>query len=94
MDAVSKALDRWVEQGLLSRRQAERIREVEAARTKGRRVPVLAEALGYLGAAVAAVTAITIAAQLWPGLSTGGRLALPALTAAALYAGGRCAGAG
>lgn len=86
---MSEALDRWVEEGLVSPRQAERIRGVEAARTGGRRVPVLAEALGYLGAAVATVTAIAIAAQLWPGLPTGWRLALPTLTAAVLYTGGR-----
>lgn len=89
MDAVSKALDRWVEEGLLSRRQADRLRQAEAVGTGGRRVPALPRRWATWGPSVAAVTAIAIAAQLWPGLSTASRLSLPALTAAALSAGGR-----
>lgn len=92
-------LRRWVEAGLLEPEQAAAIidheRERAAARPvpvgaqpRGRRVPVVAEALGYLGGALASVGLVLVLAHYWPDLVTAGRLALSGLGAAGLALGG------
>lgn len=53
-----------------------------------RRVPVVAEALGYLGGILSVVGLVLIISRYWADLATGGRLALGGIAAAALVAAG------
>lgn len=76
------ALDRWVAAGLVSPEQAAAIRAAEAPTVVGptvepvrRRVPVVAEALGYLGGVLGIVGFSIFIARFWSDLGVGGRLA-------------------
>ena len=53
-----------------------------------RKMPLVAEALGYLGGAFAAVGVILLVARYWPDLATGWRIGIPAAVAVAGVAGG------
>jgi hypothetical protein len=53
-----------------------------------RRVPVVAEALGYLGGALAVAGLGLVLSSFWPDWSVGARFAVSAITAALLTAGG------
>jgi hypothetical protein len=94
-------LDRWVAAGLLSEKQATAVLEHErtlAAQTmappsavvpaRPSRIPVVAEALGYLGGAFAIVGMGLLVAQYWVDMALAGRLALSGTTAAALAGAG------
>lgn len=97
-------LDRWVAAGLLAPGQAEAILEHEAARPVAEsaaleatepavhhpssRFPVVAEALGYLGGALALTGLVLVLVHYWPDLALAGRLALSGAGAAALVGGG------
>jgi hypothetical protein len=89
VDAMSRALERWVRDGLISESQAEAILAAEHADERPRRVAPLVEAAGYLGTVLAGIAAIAIVAEFWADLRTWAQIGLPSLTAAALLLGGR-----
>ncbi len=65
-EELSSALDRWVEAGLLSADQASAIRAHETRpATAPRRVSLLAEALGYAGAALATAGIAAALGRAW-----------------------------
>jgi uncharacterized membrane protein len=98
MGASRQDLERWVEAGLIQPEQADAIAAHEATRPDGRpgrqgqsrRAPrpprrsLAAEAVGYVGAALAVGAVGLLVADTWDGLRHGGRLALVALLAVAL----------
>lgn len=53
-------------------------------RLRSTRVPVVAEALGYLGGALATVGLVLVVSRYWPDMTTAGRLALSGAAAALL----------
>lgn len=101
--SVADDLDRWVAAGLLAADQAAAILEHEGARPAAEvaevevevgprrprsRVPVVAEALGYLGGALALTGLLLVLSHYWPDLAWAGRLGLSGAGAVALVAGG------
>lgn len=97
--SLAQDLDRWVAADLLAADQAEAILAHEqgrpvpvparaAAPRPSGRVPVVAEALGYLGGVLALVGLVLVLAHYWPDLATPGRLALSGVAAVALVGGG------
>jgi hypothetical protein len=99
-DVLNSWLQRWQSAGLLSDDQVQAIISFEqskepdagelehhAARNE-RGIPLVAEALGYLGGLLAAIGAILLVAQYWPDLATGWRIGLPAAVALAGVVGG------
>ncbi|HEX4982893.1 MAG TPA: DUF2157 domain-containing protein, partial [Ilumatobacteraceae bacterium] len=91
-------LDRWVTAGLLSAPQSDAIRRHEQSRTAGpaqapatprrREIPAMAEALGYLGGALAIIGLALFVGRRWVDIGTAGRLALSAAAAAGLLGAG------
>jgi len=92
---VRRQLDRWVAEGLIEAAQAARIETAEAALATrppaaspsppaGRRAPLVAEALGYAGGAVAIAAALFLIRRLWPGIPTWAELAFAAVACVAL----------
>lgn len=71
-------LSRWLNAGFITDEQAARITAFEAARAENqeRRVPLIVEALGYLGAALAVIAVLILAQEFWADLELWGRLAL------------------
>lgn len=89
---IRDRLARWVAAGLISQEQATRIEQFErpAAPPPGarHRVPLIAEALGYLGGALALVAAIIVVQDFWADLETWGRLSLLGVATLALLVAG------
>jgi hypothetical protein len=96
-------LARWVSAGLLSESQSAAIRafeEAEArpparavaaaapARVRRAAVPVVSEALGYLGGVLALVGLVLVVGRFWPDMALAGRLALSGGGAVVLFAAG------
>lgn len=100
--ALVEDLERWVAAGLLSRTEADAILAYErdllarrrAARVREprepreRRVPVVAEALGYIGGVLATAGLVLLLARYWADIATAGRLALAGGVALALLVAG------
>lgn len=87
--ALQLALQRWTDAGLLSAEQARAIVAYEtAAAGPPRRVSVLAEALGYLGAALAAAGAAAALGQVWEDWPEWSHLVVAAVATVGLLAGG------
>ncbi|MGB8861865.1 MAG: DUF2157 domain-containing protein [Ilumatobacteraceae bacterium] len=86
--ALEAAVRQWTAAGLISAEQANAIEQYEAAATQAlqpvsqavptpqRRVPLVAEALGYLGGTLGIVGLTLLVARYWPDMALGGRLAL------------------
>lgn len=99
---LTSMLGRWVKAGLITWEQSAAIQRFETAREAGAaperparvsplrsaRVPVVAEALGYLGAALATTGLVLVVAHLWTDLALAGRLTLSGLAAVLLMIGG------
>jgi len=91
-------LRRWAAAGLLSDEQAAVILAHETMATaeaparpvpaRSRRIPSVAEALGYLGGMLAIIGLVLLVAQYWPDMATVGRLALSGAGALVLLGGG------
>ncbi|CAB4363913.1 MAG: DUF2157 domain-containing protein [Actinobacteria bacterium] len=96
---LDAALADWCAAGLITDEQSERIRSyeynaVELARAVNtsaleaapaqRRVPFIAEALGYLGGVLGLAGIVLLMARYWPDMSTPGRLAITGGGTAAL----------
>ena len=93
-DDLASRLDRWVAEGLLTRPQADAIAAYEAGSPagarggKGRTAVPISEALGYLGAALAAAAFAVVLGRAWDGVPTLGRVGVPAVLWFALLVGG------
>lgn len=100
---LPESLDRWVQRDLISRAQADAILAAElgpppetldrgdrGGPTVADRRPtsLVGEALGYVGSILVLVAAATIAGWFWADLGVLGRLAVTAVSAAALLAAG------
>jgi uncharacterized membrane protein len=92
--ALRETLERAVGLGLISHEQAAAILALEVPgavmpAAQGMRVrPVVAEALGYIGAVLTLVSAVIITSQFWADLRPGARVGLLAVATAALLAAG------
>src|SRR3989304_1563167 len=73
-DDLGGRLLRWVDASLITSEQAEAIRAFEEVPAEPRRVPLIAEALGYLGAALALAAGIVALGDSWQDLSDAARL--------------------
>jgi hypothetical protein len=97
-DVVHAWLRRWQSANLISDEEAAAIISFEEAALRDsaststsdaeRKMPLVAEALGYLGGAFAAVGVILLVARYWPDLATGWRIGIPAAVAVAGVVGG------
>jgi Predicted membrane protein (DUF2157) len=88
MDELDRMLRRWEASGIITSAQAEVIRRHETSVRPKQRIPLIAEALGYLGAALVLSAALALAAQLWSELHVAVRVVvLLAVTALLLIAG-------
>ena len=88
MDDLDRMLRRWEASGIITAAQAEDIRRHETSARPKQRIPLIAEALGYVGAALVLSAALALAAQLWSDLPVAVRVVLLlAVTALLLFAG-------
>jgi len=88
---LREQLEGWMAQGLVDAGQMARIEAAEAARSSGvaplataRRMPLVAEALAYVGAVFTVVAGFIAVPQLWPNITAGAELAFAGVTAAVL----------
>lgn len=102
---MAEDIERWAALGLLSTEQAAAILAHEAAAKPGdaatadrpraperaRRVPAVAEALGYLGGMLGVIGLVLLVVRYWPDMATAGRLALSGGSAIALVLSGALA---
>jgi hypothetical protein len=86
-DLVDNLRD-WVAEGLIDEAQAEAIRSYEAAPIDERRVPLIAEVLGYLGGSLALIAIFILVGEFWEDLRIWARLLLVGAGTAAFLAGG------
>src|SRR5919106_1694225 len=88
MDELDRMLARWEARGIITAAQAENIRSLETSAASKPHVPLIAEALGYLGAALILSAAIALVNQFWDELPVAARIALLlAVTAVLVVAG-------
>lgn len=84
-------LDALVAAGLITEQQAQAIRAFDAERegaVRSQRVPLITEALGYLGAGLAAAALGVLLSDQWSDLAAGVRLSIPTIGAVLLLIGG------
>ena len=89
--ALREQLDRWTASGLIDAAQASRIESAELARiaaTPHRRLPLVAEVLGYVGAAIAITAAGIVIHQFFRHVPPSAQLAFAAVVAVGLTAAG------
>ena len=87
--AIHAAIGRWVEAGLITREQAAAIEAFESGPAlPARRVPLVTEALGYLGSALALAAGRVFLGQVWDEIARSGRLAILGGAAALLWLAG------
>jgi hypothetical protein len=91
--ALHEQLERWAVAGLIDAPQASRIEAAEQARAEAmprRRLPLVAEVLGYVGAVIAIAAVTVLVHQLWKHvppaaeLAVAGAFAIGLLTAGAM----------
>lgn len=97
VELTSAVVDEWVELGFITRGQGD-VLALHAALAppaqRSRARALAAEGLGYLGGLLSVAAAGAIAATFWPRLDTAAQVALLALVAGLLLAGGAVAGNG
>jgi hypothetical protein len=87
--AVFEHLDRWESRSLLAHEEAEAIRSFERSEVaQAPRVPLIAEVVAYLGAALALAAGVSIVADRWEEITRTQRLTGAAIVAVALLAAG------
>ena len=89
-DALTSALGRWERAGIIDRDQARRIQDLETLRLQPGepRLPMAAEAVGYLGGALMIVGGLVAFGQVWDDLPIGVRITAPATAALVLLGAG------
>ncbi|HEX9124205.1 MAG TPA: DUF2157 domain-containing protein [Actinomycetota bacterium] len=88
-EELERHLRLWVSEALISSDEAESIRAFETRRAPAApRIPLVAEALGYLGAALTLAAGIVVFARVWDDLSPGGRVTVLASATLLAFAGG------
>ncbi|MGH8897039.1 MAG: hypothetical protein ACRDZ4_08470 [Egibacteraceae bacterium] len=88
MESLERALGMLKAEGTLSDEQAAAVR-ARMAEEASRRRPRVGEAIGYLGGALAVVSALALASQFWADLQVTAQVSMLVLTGLALWAGGR-----
>ena len=88
MKDLASSLRAWVTAGLIDEDQAKAILSHEAEPSDERRVPLIAEVLGYLGGSLALIAAFILAGEFWPDLESWARLLLVGAGTAAFLAAG------
>jgi len=88
MDDLDRRLERWREAGIITAGQAKQIRDTETALRSPRRVPLIAEVVGYLGLAFVLSAAAALTSQLWDDLGLGTRITLLVAATVGLLLGG------
>jgi hypothetical protein len=88
-EELDRHLRLWVSEALISSEEAESIRAFETrAAPAAARIPLVAEALGYLGAALTLAAGVVVFARVWDDLSPGGRVTILAVATLLAFAGG------
>lgn len=85
--ALDEHLAHWVEDGLVTSEQAERIRASERSlgeQAPPARSPLVVEALAYVGGALVVIATLLLAGRYWGDLPTAGRVTLVGAGAAVL----------
>jgi len=72
-------LERWQGAGIITSSQADQIRTVESSVRPERRIPLIAEVLGYVGVAFVLSAGGLLMSQLWEDLGVGVRIGILAL---------------
>jgi LPXTG-motif cell wall-anchored protein len=88
---LREQLTRWVATGLIDQALADRIEASErerAATLPRRRLPLIAEVLGYVGAVIAITAIIVTVQQIWKHVPTGAEMATAAVIAVGLLLAG------
>lgn len=76
-DDLLEHLERWVGEELITRNEADAIARFEhRAEPSARRIPLVTEAIGYVGAALLVAAGSALAARFWDELPGAGRLAV------------------
>lgn len=92
---LNKQLAQWLEAGIISPEQAELMRHsaVQSPRAgsddEGGRIPIVAEILGYVGAALAIWAVLFLVSEFWEDLSDWSRAGLFGVLALVLFVSGR-----
>lgn len=81
---LDQDLTRWVEGGIVTADQAERIRSLESSRSEGATSRGV-EALAYLGATLVLVALFMLGQELWDQFEAWGKLTLAVIVAGVLY---------
>ena len=87
-NGLPRHLDEWVRASLITEAQADAIRAFEDRRAPGASVTLITEALGYLGAALAAAAAAVLVGRSWNDASPGLRILLPGVASLVMVAAG------
>ena len=93
---LNRQLERWLSDGVITREQAELMRQSvlqpepppEAPDTEEGRIPIITEILGYVGAALAIWAVMFVVSEFWANLSDWAQGALFAALAFTLFVGG------
>jgi len=85
---LATSVREWVAAGLINEDQARAIVSHETTPTDERRVPLIAEVLGYLGGALALIAAFILVGEFWADLEVWARLLLVGTGTAAFLAAG------
>jgi hypothetical protein len=89
--ALRQQLDRWAAAGLIDKEQADRIEAAERERAETiprRRLPLVAEVLGYVGAVIAITAIVVTVHQLWRHVPTAVEMATAGVIAVGLLLAG------
>jgi hypothetical protein len=86
-NGLPRHFDEWVRASLITQTQADAIRTFEDRRTPRASVTLITEALGYLGAALAAAAAAVLVGRSWNEASPGLRI-LPGVASLVMVAAG------
>jgi hypothetical protein len=79
MTTLRNDVDRWVDAGLIDRESADAIERFERSREPSeRRIPLVAEAVGYLGATLASAAVVTVLSDQWDRWTDATRLGVAA----------------
>jgi Predicted membrane protein (DUF2157) len=87
-NGLPRHLDEWLRASLITQTQADAIRAFEDRRTPRASVALITEALGYLGAALAAAAAAVLVGRSWNDASPGLRILLPGVASLVMVAAG------